>query len=137
MIEELDIESGEREIAAEPAVDARPEAEVLKQLACLEVRAEEPLFRVDRDATLEADSLRLGAAVYQKKDSGTGNRHKKASVKGDKCPHYRQGRATLLPEGSRSRFRFHSNRNQKLEREPERGTYCVRSCRCFSISPRR
>ena len=35
----------------------------------LEVRAEEPLFRVNRGAALEADALRFGAAVYQKKDS--------------------------------------------------------------------
>ena len=51
------------------AVDARPEAEVLKQLARLEVGADERLFRVDRDAALEPDALRIGAAVYQKKDS--------------------------------------------------------------------
>ena len=79
VIEKFDVERGEGEVAAEPAVDARPEPEVLKQLARFEVRAEERLLRVDRDAALEPDALRLGAAVYQKKDSGTGNRDKKAS----------------------------------------------------------
>ena len=84
VIEEFDVESGKGEIAAEAAVDARPEPEILKQLGRFEVRAEEPLFRVDRDAALEADALRFGAAVYQKKDSDTGNRDEKPSVKGDK-----------------------------------------------------
>ena len=73
VIEEFDVERGEREVAAEPAVDARPEPEVLKQLGGLEVRAEEPLFRVDGHASLEPDALRFGAAVYQKKDSDRGS----------------------------------------------------------------
>ncbi len=55
----------QRKVAAEPAVDARPEAEVLKQLARLEMRADKRLFRIDGDAPLESDALRVGAAVYQ------------------------------------------------------------------------
>ena len=69
VIEKFDIENGEGKIAAEAAVDARPEPEILKQLGRFEVGAEEPLFRVNRHAALEADTLRFGAAVYQKKDS--------------------------------------------------------------------
>ena len=69
VIQELDVEGRQRKVAAEPAVDAGPEPEVLKQLARLEMGADERLFRVDRHAALESDALRVGAAVYQKKDS--------------------------------------------------------------------
>ena len=89
VIEEFDVESGEGEIAAEAAIDARPEPEILKQLGCFEVRAEEPLFRVNRGAALEADALRFGAAVYQKKDSNGGKTDEKSSWKEDKSTHQR------------------------------------------------
>ena len=65
VIEELDVERGQRKVAAEPAVDAWPEAEVLKQLARFEMRADEPLFRVDGDAALKPDALRIGAGGCQ------------------------------------------------------------------------
>ena len=69
VVEELDIDGGQRKVAAEPAVDSRPESEISEQLSGLEVRSHEALLRVHADAALEPDALRLGAAVYQKKDS--------------------------------------------------------------------
>ena len=77
VIQELNVEGRRRIIAAEPAVDAGPEPETLKQLARLEVRADEGLFRVDGDAALEADALaRRGPCP--KKDSKNGNGNEKA-----------------------------------------------------------
>ena len=73
VIQEFDVEGRRRIIAAEPAVDAGPEPETLKQLARLEVRADERLFRVDRDAALESDALRIGTALLSKEGQRHGN----------------------------------------------------------------
>ena len=79
VIEELEVDGCEREIAAEPAVDGGFEPEVWKQLRGFEMGADRDLFRVDRPSTLEPDALRVGAAGYQKEDRGSEQPNEKSS----------------------------------------------------------
>jgi hypothetical protein len=63
VVKELDIDGGEREVAAESPVDSRPETKVPEQLSSLEMSADEPLFRVHADTALEPDALGFDVAV--------------------------------------------------------------------------
>jgi len=87
VIQELDVQGSQRKVAAKPAVDARPEAKVLKQLARLEMGTDKRLFRIDRDAPLESDALRVSAGRYHEEDSGGCQTHAKSSLKEDKYTH--------------------------------------------------